>query len=223
MKEYYDMIKRTFDYSGRSSLRDFWVAEFTSLFVGLAFSLFALPFASDSVLFVKAIYALYMLYSIIMFFPSLSLIVRRLKDGGYSPWLIFLALLPIFGETILIILLCSRSKFHVDVWYKDYNENNYGAEQGTQDTTDSESIFAESNQISSVDESQKTNVQQAESDSNKFESENDEPIKFDESKVTISDTAKTRSQKIVELQKMRDNGEITAEEYQKRIMEILSN
>jgi uncharacterized membrane protein YhaH (DUF805 family) len=50
------------------------------------------------------------LWSLAVLLPSLAVGVRRLRDAGY-PWgYLFLALIPIVGAIILIVLLCQQSK-----------------------------------------------------------------------------------------------------------------
>ncbi|NEB77415.1 DUF805 domain-containing protein [Streptomyces sp. SID14478] len=47
-------------------------------------------------------------YAIII--PSLAVAVRRLRDGGNSPWLIIFLLLPLIGTVVLIVLWLQRSQ-----------------------------------------------------------------------------------------------------------------
>lgn len=230
MKEYVNMIKSTFDFEGRSTFNDFWKAQIFSIVVDLLFCMLALPFAGDERLFLIACLALSSLYSILIFLPSLSLMVRRLRDAGFSPWLIFVGVIPFFGQVILIVLLCSRSKFQVDVWYKDYNENNYES-AGSQDVQNAQNVTNVNTQSAGAVQTNKNADIQSDPVKNEsldaqkaqnFDAPDDQPIKFDESQVTISDSTKSRSQKIAELQQRRDSGEITPEEYQAEIMKILS-
>jgi uncharacterized membrane protein YhaH (DUF805 family) len=50
------------------------------------------------------------LWSLAVLLPSLAVGVRRLRDAGYSWGYLFLALIPIVGGIILIVLLCKQSK-----------------------------------------------------------------------------------------------------------------
>lgn len=56
------------------------------------------------------------LWSLAILLPSLAVGVRRLRDAGY-PWgYLFLALIPLVGAIILIVLLCQQSKTAVPVY-----------------------------------------------------------------------------------------------------------
>ena len=43
--------------------------------------------------------------------PSLAVSVRRLRDAGFSPWLILIGIIPYLGGLVLIILATRPSKF----------------------------------------------------------------------------------------------------------------
>ncbi len=48
--------------------------------------------------------------SLAVLLPSLAIAARRLRDGGFSPWLLLLGLIPVIGWIVLLILYCLPSK-----------------------------------------------------------------------------------------------------------------
>lgn len=106
-----------FNFMGRSSRSEFWFAQLFLLIVGFGISLFVL---------VPELYGvLYVMWSLAIFFPTLSLYTRRFRDAGIWPlffWLPFL-LLPVtlvfdflteaFVCTILMFLVWSVFTFVV--------------------------------------------------------------------------------------------------------------
>ena len=106
-----------FNFMGRSSRSEFWFAQLFLLIVGGGISLFML---------VPELYlVLYIMWSLAIFFPTLSLYTRRFRDAGIWPlffWLPFLLLpvtlgidivteVPVF--TILMFLVWSVFTFVV--------------------------------------------------------------------------------------------------------------
>lgn len=45
-----------------------------------------------------------------LFLPMLALTCRRLRDGGFSPYLVFLELVPYVGGIVIFVLTCMPSK-----------------------------------------------------------------------------------------------------------------
>ena len=101
MKEYLDMWKNYANFSGRTSVRGYWMAFLVNFIIGLIFGviLYILPNLS----FISS------LYSLAALIPGIAICVRRLRDAGKNwPW-IFIAFVPIVGWIILIIMLCKPS------------------------------------------------------------------------------------------------------------------
>ena len=67
---------------------------------------------------------LFFMYYLVMFIPSLSLLLRRLHDSGKSGWFLFVILIPIIGWIWLLVLLCSDSENGPNKW----GENPKGVE-----------------------------------------------------------------------------------------------
>ena len=96
MKEYLDMWKNYANFSGRTSVRGYWMA--------ILFN-----FIAATIIGFIPIRILASLYALAVLIPGLALVVRRLRDAG-KPWTcIFLSLIPLAGGIILIVLLCKPS------------------------------------------------------------------------------------------------------------------
>ncbi|MBC1356595.1 DUF805 domain-containing protein [Listeria booriae] len=50
------------------------------------------------------------LYGLACFIPTLSLMVRRLRDSNKSPWFILLGLIPFVGSIIILVFMCLPSE-----------------------------------------------------------------------------------------------------------------
>ncbi|WP_235835662.1 DUF805 domain-containing protein [Arthrobacter sp. GN70] len=50
-----------------------------------------------------------MLWNVVTFLPGLALLVRRLHDGNFSSWLVFLRLVPFLGGIALLVLALQPS------------------------------------------------------------------------------------------------------------------
>jgi uncharacterized membrane protein YhaH (DUF805 family) len=93
--------QRSFDYSGRSSRPEYWWFYLANFLVGLFFTLLS---AKSGL-----IQRLFFAYAVASIFPSLAIIIRRLRDAGKAwPW-IFISLVPLIGGIWLIVLLCLPS------------------------------------------------------------------------------------------------------------------
>ena len=98
VKTYFlDIItKHFFDFGGKEGRKVFWLFVLNCFIVNLIFS---------------AIWAtLATIVGLILLLPSLGIIVRRLRDAGFSPWLALLLIIPGIGWVAVAILACFPSK-----------------------------------------------------------------------------------------------------------------
>ncbi|GAA4918814.1 uncharacterized membrane protein YhaH (DUF805 family) [Stackebrandtia albiflava] len=93
-------FSRAFDWKGRSTRAQFW--WFYLFYLVCAVAVVALAIAAESPRIVMPIL-------FILFVPVLGALVRRLHDTGRSGWWYFLAVIPLVGPIILLVLLCERS------------------------------------------------------------------------------------------------------------------
>ena len=99
MKEYLDMWKNYANFSGRTGIRGYWMAFLINFIAAAVLSLVgriipALSFLSS-------------VYSLAIVVPSLSIAVRRFRDGGKKWTCVLLPLIPLVGAIIFIIKLCA--------------------------------------------------------------------------------------------------------------------
>lgn len=96
MDFYLDFWKRSFDFSGGSSRKDFWLTALVNFVVATILTVIS-PIV-------------YMVFYLATLIPSIALTIRRLRDGGFSPWLFLTIFIPILGFIGLIVLTALPSK-----------------------------------------------------------------------------------------------------------------
>ena len=98
---YIAVLKKDVEFSGRAGRPEFWWFVLANFLVSLVGALVA------GVIHVPALSTL---YSLAVLLPSLAVGARRLRDAGFSPWLLLLGLIPLIGWIALIILYIMPSK-----------------------------------------------------------------------------------------------------------------
>ncbi|MCX8075349.1 MAG: DUF805 domain-containing protein [Clostridia bacterium] len=98
MSEYISMWKRCFDFSGRSTRKEYWMAYLINIII-----IFILSFISQTGI------DLITIYGLLIILPTLSLFIRRMHDINRSGWWIFGGLIPFVGWIIVLVFLCTRS------------------------------------------------------------------------------------------------------------------
>ena len=93
-----ETFKRYFNFSGRADRKEFWLWAFTMLTISVLMigimAVIAINFGNTdnpvaSGIF-QAIITVFGAFWLIMFLPSLSVSVRRLRDAAVSPWLLLI-------------------------------------------------------------------------------------------------------------------------------------
>ena len=87
-------------FSGRARRSEYWYWVLFQMLLAIVMGII------DAVLFHGRI--LSTIVSLGLFLPSLAVTVRRLHDTDRSGWWILLALIPLIGAIILIIMMCMR-------------------------------------------------------------------------------------------------------------------
>ena len=123
MKEYILMLKNTFNFTGKASRSEYWMAVLFNLIFSMLLFVLVLPFIADYAVALTAYTCIASLYEIILFIPMVSLTIRRLRDVGKSAWWILFGLLGTIGQIFLIIWLAKPTGFRATVWYDGYKEN----------------------------------------------------------------------------------------------------
>ncbi len=105
-----------FDFTGRSSRSDYWLAVLANTIVTIIlFTVVIVAIVFDSPgsryhLILDLLYGLIMLYFFANYIPSIALQVRRLRDAGFHWALIFLRYAPVIGDIVLLVLFCQPTK-----------------------------------------------------------------------------------------------------------------
>lgn len=101
-------MKQYADFNGRARRKECWMFTFFNLIFGIAAALIdnvlgtttgGLPYG-----------AFYLIFSLVVLIPGLSVSVRRLHDVGKSGWMLLIALIPLIGAIWLFVLLVTDSK-----------------------------------------------------------------------------------------------------------------
>lgn len=114
-----------FDFTGRSSRSDYWLAVLANTIVTIIlFSIVIVVTVFDSPdspyhVILTLLYLLVMTYFPASFIPSIALQVRRLRDAGYHWALIFLRFAFVIGGIVLLILFCQPTK--VEYPFNNFN------------------------------------------------------------------------------------------------------
>ena len=99
-----DPIKNHYiDFAGKADRKHFWLWVLFNFLVFLVLSLILGRLGQIGSI-------LYFVCQLAILLPSLGMAARRLRDGGFTPWLLLLMLLPIIGWLILFVLYLLPSK-----------------------------------------------------------------------------------------------------------------
>lgn len=105
-KYFIDVIKNHYvDFAGRATRTQFWMFVLWNFIISFVIGIICGIFLKEN-----ATNIVSLVYSLALLLPSLGLAARRLRDGGFSPWLLLLLLVPVIGWLILLILYIMPSK-----------------------------------------------------------------------------------------------------------------
>ena len=99
--EYIEMWKNYANFSGRTSVRGYWMAFLVNFLVGTVLG--AIVSA------VPALSVITSLYALATMIPGLAIAIRRLRDAGKAWTWIFINFVPLVGWIIWIVMLCKPS------------------------------------------------------------------------------------------------------------------
>lgn len=99
-----DPIKNHYlDFAGKANRKQFWLFVLFNFLVFLVLSI-VLNFLG------KTGDVIYFICQLAVLLPSLGIAARRLRDGGFSPWLLLIGLIPVLGWIVLLVLYLLPSK-----------------------------------------------------------------------------------------------------------------
>ena len=101
MNEYLAMWKNYFNFTGRTTVRGYWMAVLFNAIIGILLGVLSNVSNMFGVL--------SMIYGIAALIPGIALGVRRLHDTNRSGLWTFIALVPLVGPILLIVWYCLKS------------------------------------------------------------------------------------------------------------------
>ncbi|MBQ4493890.1 MAG: DUF805 domain-containing protein [Elusimicrobiaceae bacterium] len=105
-KYFIDVIKNHYiDFAGKATRTQFWLFVLWDIIVGFVLGLICGMFLQQN-----TANMINWIYWLALLLPSLGIAARRLRDGGFSPWLLLLGFIPVIGWLILLILYIMPSK-----------------------------------------------------------------------------------------------------------------
>ncbi len=111
MTYFVDPIKNHYlDFGGKATRTQYWAFVGWNILVYIACLIVSLILAKIASVLGTLVLAVYVLFELAILLPSLALAARRLRDGGFTPWLLFVALIPGLGGLILLVLFLMPSK-----------------------------------------------------------------------------------------------------------------
>ena len=106
ISNYAGVLRKYAAFGGRATRTEYWLFALAQIIVFVALGVLAAVGGS-----VAPVLALpLVVYWIGTVIPSLAVTVRRFHDGGYSGWMILLALIPAIGGIILLIFMVLPSE-----------------------------------------------------------------------------------------------------------------
>ena len=107
--------KNSFNFSGKTTRRDFWITELWLLLIYFLLVGFGFAIYSDCLFGACNDFRPYILipfygFSMISGIPNIAIQVRRLRDAAKNPWWLLISLVPFIGTITLLVFYASPSK-----------------------------------------------------------------------------------------------------------------
>lgn len=138
IQAYKKMWQNAFNFSGRTSRRDYWLAFLANFIVAFVIGLIAgiigvIPGLISENLDIIGVGIQSIIiygYALLIAIPGMSMCFRRLHDTGKSGWMYLICLVGSFccgiGSIILIVFMCMDSQPGTNQWGPNPNEMNMG-------------------------------------------------------------------------------------------------
>lgn len=105
-------IRRYTDFSGYCPVKEFWLTYLAVCIISLgAVGLSLVLWGTAGYPGMLSGVILLSIISLGLVLPGLAISCRRLKDAGFSPWMILISLVPILGSIAILIMYCRHSKY----------------------------------------------------------------------------------------------------------------
>lgn len=116
MNWYLTVLKRSFDFNGRSHRAEYWYFVLFSVIISFVLGFIDGAMGTPGQVGIGLLGAA---YSIAIIIPSIAVGVRRLHDTGRSGWWLLVAIVPIVGPLALIFFFVQDSNEGIN----DYGPN----------------------------------------------------------------------------------------------------
>ncbi|AWN23516.1 DUF805 domain-containing protein [Deinococcus irradiatisoli] len=115
MNEFVQVFRKWNVFSGRARRREYWMFTLFYFVFGIVFGILDVVFGTvgESSASVGLFYGV---YSLVMLFPSLAVLCRRLHDAGYNNWWLLISLVPLIGQLVLLIFTLQDSQPGSNKW-----------------------------------------------------------------------------------------------------------
>jgi uncharacterized membrane protein YhaH (DUF805 family) len=109
MNWYLTVLKKYTTFSGRARRKEYWMfVLFNMIFIFAIMIVGVIPGSvSKNEGYMYFGVALYYLYALAVFIPSLAVSIRRLHDVGESGWFLLLSFIPLIGAIALLVKFCT--------------------------------------------------------------------------------------------------------------------
>ncbi|MEA4917632.1 Inner membrane protein YhaH [bioreactor metagenome] len=115
---YLKVIEHYTDFYGRARRKEYWMF----FLFNIIFIVAAIILDNVSGLTFRHFHGygwFYLMYSLIVFVPSLAVCVRRLHDTGRGGWNYLYSLIPLIGSIMLLIWMCEEGVTGENEWGPD--------------------------------------------------------------------------------------------------------
>ncbi len=133
IEAYQKFWKGYVDFTGRSTRSDYWLNVLAQCLISLLFGfllILIMILGGDPATYTSNAYSFQMIliyivlsafgiYMLALLIPSIAIMVRRLRDGGYHWAFMFLLLIPYLGSFVIFILTLQPTK--VDLPFNNFN------------------------------------------------------------------------------------------------------
>lgn len=116
IKSYINTLKLSFNYSGRTTRKDFWIFNTVTFFIVFAWLFCRIYFKFSG--YVDQIDSVFFAVMALLAIPSMAVAARRLHDVSKSGWFLLANFVPIIGQVILLVFFTTDSVPS----YNDYGE-----------------------------------------------------------------------------------------------------
>jgi uncharacterized membrane protein YhaH (DUF805 family) len=94
--------KRFAEFGGRSRRKEYWMFTLFNMAIAIVLTILSLVFRESGIAIIFS--GISFIYFLAAFIPGLAVTVRRLHDSGKSAWWLLIALVPIIGLAIIVLL-----------------------------------------------------------------------------------------------------------------------